>query len=142
MEDHLANIKKSITYLLSEIETMSYNEAESHLEKLLFSYELNSEKFDKIEAFQNAIYTPTSKKIEIKKITYEDQYLQKRKKSKKFSMFSNNIEEVKKMLFEEKSYLQIATFLNQRRANMSSDISFSKQNVYGYIKELKELKKW
>ena len=54
----------------------------------------------------------------------------------------NNIEEVKKMLIEEKSYLQIATFLNQRRANMSSDISFSKQNVYGYIKELKELKKW
>lgn len=138
----MPNLKKTIKKLSDDIENMTYKEAEQHIEKILISYEFQLEKFNKITAFHQSVFNPSLKPIVEKKESYDNKFLKKKKNSKAFSVVSNNVELIKSLLLKKYSYTDLANYFNKYKVNRIKEIKYTKQTMYLYIKNLKELKKW
>ncbi|MEA3316034.1 MAG: hypothetical protein U9Q30_09280 [Campylobacterota bacterium] len=138
----MPNLKKTISKLNEKLENMTYKEAEEHIEKVLISYDFQLDKFDKITAFHQSVLNPSFKPIVDKKESYDDKFIKKKKKSKAFSVVSNNIDLIKSLLLQNYSYNDLAIYFNKYKVNRLKEITYTKQTIYLYIKELKKLKKW
>lgn len=138
----MANFKKSIEKLSQKLNEMTYKESNEYMEIILLSYEMQLNKFDQLTAFNQSLNNPSTKVMTKKRANHEDKYLSMRKRSKAFSLFSNNVNLIKELQSKGRSYQEIATYLNMHRANATKEVSFTKQTVYKYINKLKELHKW